>query len=245
MRQPIDKTKYILTFLITAIIFVVMLYINNYLDQAKIGDVKNVQDQIALDLLSSETQFDLLKEASCKSVTGPSTLSQEINSLSTKLSYLEANDQGEPSDELIYLKKYYSLLEIKDYLLSQRLTEKCGSKPISILYFYGKRSDCAECKKMGDVLTYLREQYPEMRIYSFDANIDLSALDTMKSIYKISNTTLPAIVYNDDTYVGFKSIEEMKNLIPTLKKIDLDKAAKEASDAKKIKTSTSTGNLAQ
>lgn len=245
MRQPIDKTKYVLTFLITAIIFAVMLYINNYLDQAKIGDVKSVQDQIALDLLSSETQFDLLKEASCKSVTGPSTLSQEINSLSTKLSYLEANDQGEPSDELIYLKKYYSLLEIKDYLLSQRLTEKCGSKPISILYFYGKRSDCAECKKMGDVLTYLREQYPEMRIYSFDANIDLSALDTMKSIYKINNTTLPAIVYNDETYVGFKSIEEMKNLIPTLKKIDLERKAKEALEAKKTKSSTSTDNVAQ
>ncbi len=220
MRQPIDKTKYILTFLITAIIFGVMLYINNFLDQAKISDVKGVQDQIAMDLLSSETQFDLLKEASCKSVAGPSTLSQEINSLATKLSYLEANDQGEPSDELIYLKKYYSLLEIKDYLLSKRLTEKCGSKPISILYFYGKKSDCAECKKMGDVLTYLREQYPEMRIYSFDANIDLSALQTMKSIYKISDTALPAIVYNDDTYVGFKTIDEMKNLIPTLKKID-------------------------
>jgi hypothetical protein len=222
MRQSIDKHKYLLTFIITAVIFGSFLYVDHLLVSERFGDVQVVQDQISLDLLSSETQFDLLKNASCKNLDG-SILSQELNSLATKLSYLESNDSGKPSDELVYLKKYYSLLEIKDSLLMKELAQKCSSKPISILYFYGDKKDCTECEDMSYVLTYLRENYPELRIYSFDTNIDLSAIDTLNSVYKIDPKKLPAIVYNDETHVGFRTIEEMKELIPALKKIDAEK----------------------
>lgn len=231
MRQPIDKNKYIITFIITAIIFAGMLYVNNILDEKRFGDTKAIQDQISLDLLSSETQFNLLKESSCKNVDG-SILSKELNSLSTKLTYLEANDAGNKSDELIYLKKYYSLLQIKDSLLMKQLSQKCSSKPISVLYFYGDKKDCPACEDMSYVLTHLREQYPELRIYSFDTNLNLSAIDTLKSIYKIDSQKLPAIVYNDDSYTGFKSIEEMKNIIPDLKKLDKIQEEKKNAEAK-------------
>lgn len=235
MRQPIDKNKYVITFIITAIIFAGMLYINNILDEKRFGDTKAIQDQIALDLLSSDTQFNLLKETSCKNVSG-SILSKELNSLATKLTYLEANDSGAKSDELLYLKKYYSLLQIKDSLLMKQLSQKCSSKPISVLYFYGDKNDCPACTEMSYVLTHLREQYPELRIYSFDTNLNLSAIDTLKSIYKIDVRQLPAIVYNDDTYTGFKSIDEMKAIIPELKKLD---ATKNASSTAKVSSSTS------
>jgi glutaredoxin len=239
MRQPYDKNKYILTFFITAIIFAAMLFVNNILDEKRSEDVKAVQDQIALDLLSSETQFNLLKETSCKNL-GNSVLSKELNSLSTKLSYLESSDTGTPNPELVYLKKYYSLLQIKDSILTKQLTQKCANKaPVTILYFYGNKSDCSECEKMSYVLTYLREQYPDMRIYSFDTNLKLSAIDTLKSLYGITATKLPAIVYNDESYVGFKSIDEVKNIIPELKKFDLEKEKLKAEEEKAEAASSS------
>ena len=219
MRPPLNKYKYVLTFVTTVIIFMVIFYINNVLENQRINNVKTIQDQLSLDILSSETQFDLLKDASCKNVDG-SILSQEINSLATKLSYLESNEQSQSTAEVTYLKKYYSLLQIKDFILMKQLSGKCSSKPISVLYFYGKKSDCPDCEKMSYILTYLRENYPELRIYSFDTNLDLSAINTLKSVYKISADKLPAVVYGDETYVGFRSIEEMKNIIPALKKID-------------------------
>ncbi len=219
LREPIDKNKYIITFIITAIIFAGFMYVNNLLDEKRLGDTKAIQDQISLDLLSSETQFNLLKETSCKNVNG-SILSQELNSLATKLTYLESNNNGDKNEELEYLKKYYSLLEIKDSILMKQLASKCSAKPISILYFYGNKEYCPECEKMSYVLTYLREQYPELRIYSFDTNLDLSAIETLKSIYRIDSRKLPAFVFNDDTYTGFKSVEDMKNIIPEIKKLD-------------------------
>lgn len=242
MRQPIDKSKYILTFIITAVIFGSLLYVDRVLVNKRFGDVQAVQDQIALDLLSSETQFDLLKDASCKNIDG-SILSQELNSLATKLSYLESSNSD--SDELKYLKKYYSLLQIKDSLLMKQLGQKCDEKPISILYFYGNKEDCTECEDMSYVLTYLRQNYPELRIYSFDTNLDLSAIDTLNSVYKVDSTKLPAIVYNDETHVGFRSIEEMKELVPELKKIDTERAKDGAASSTRSTSSASTSSRAR
>ncbi len=224
MRQPLNAYKYLLTLVITLLIFGTIFYINNSLENQRVKNVKSIQDSLALDILSSETQFDLLKDASCKNLDG-SILSQEINSIATKLSYLESNSDDKPSDEITYLKKYYSLLQIKDFLLMKQLSDKCSTKPISVLYFYGKKADCPDCEKMGYILTYLRENYPQLRIYSFDTNLDLSAINTLKSVYKVDEHELPAIVHEDKLYVGFRTIDEMKEIIPMLRKIDLEKAA--------------------
>ncbi len=224
-RKSLDWKKYILAFIITAVIFGIGIYINNKLDQKRFADIQNVQDQISLDLLSSETQFDLLKQSTCTTDGSSSILSQELNSLSSKLSYMEANSANGTSGELLSVKKYYSLLEIKDYLLMKQLSTECRSKPISVLYFYGNKNDCPECEKMGFVLTYLREQYPELRIYSFDNNLSLSAITTLNSLYKIDRRALPALVIGDKTYVGFRDINAIKELIPQLVKIDKERVA--------------------
>ena len=236
-RSPLDKRKYVLAFLITAFIFGVGIYINGKLDQKRLSDIQIIQNQISLDLLSSETQFDLLKASSCKNV-GDSALSQELNSLANKLSYMEANEGQNNSAELTLVKKNYSLLEIKDFILMQQLSAKCKSQPIAVLYFYGDKANCPECEKMAFVLTYLRSQYPELRIYSFDYKISLSAVDTLKSIYKIDDRALPALVIGDDTYTGFRDIDAIKELIPGLKKIDKERTASSTSATSSKSTST-------
>jgi hypothetical protein len=145
-------------------------------------------------------------------------LSPELNVLGDKLSHTE-NDRGEKDADVVYLKKYYSLLQVKDYLLSKKLAEKCGAgkKPVFIIYFYSNEGDCPECKKEGYVLTRLKEKYPELRVYSFDYNLQLSVVDSLKTIYRIDRA-LPALVIEDKTYIGFKTVEDLEDLLPdTLK----------------------------
>ncbi|MDQ5962462.1 MAG: hypothetical protein QG653_269 [Patescibacteria group bacterium] len=215
----IDSKKYIFTFLITSAIFATAFFASTYFSNKRVAGIKQIQDNIAIDILSSETQFDLLKEVSCSNVSD-SVLSQELSELGEKLSHTE-NERGTDDAEIIYLKKYYSLLEIKDYVLSKQLAAKCGvtKKPVFIIYFYSNLGDCVDCEKEGYVLTFLREKYPELRVYSFDYNLNLSAIDTMKKIYKISSS-LPAIVIEDKTYTGFKTAEELEKLLPdTLREV--------------------------
>jgi hypothetical protein len=213
----IDTKKYIFTFLLTSAIFVTAFFASTFFSNKRVENVKFIQDNIAIDILSSETQFDLLKEVSCQNVSD-SMLSPELAVLGDKLSHTES-ERGETDSDVVYLKKYYSLLQVKDYLLSKKLAEKCGAKkkPVFIIYFYSNEGNCPECQKEGYVLTRLKEKYPELRVYSFDYNLQLSVIDSLKAIYRIE-APFPGLVIEDKTYAGFKSVEDLEALLPdTLK----------------------------
>jgi hypothetical protein len=211
--KNIDSKKYLYSFIITAIIFATAIYLSNYFGQKKIDEIRNIQDKIAIDILSSETQYSLLEESSCKDF-GVGTLSTELGTLEDKLSYTESQ-RGVNDPEVQTLKRYYSLLEIKDYILMNKISQKCKKTPLSIIYFYSTDNNCADCEREGYVLTSLRETYPELRVYSFDYNIDLSAVKTLISIYKVKNS-LPAIIIKDQTYYGFQSVEDIEKAVPEL-----------------------------
>lgn len=214
-HQPNDWKKYIIVLFITATIFISGLWLSNYLNNKKIDQLKTIEDKISLDLMSSDTQFNLLQELSCKDVS-TTVLSSELNSLAEKISYSE-NNIGMDNSDVISLKRYYSLLEIKDYLLMKKITERCGQKPIFVLYFY-KNDKCEDCTKQGYVLTSLREKYPNLRVYSFDYNLDLSAIRAMISIYKVPDN-LPAMVINGKVYSGFQTVEQIEKTFPELETI--------------------------
>ncbi len=218
----IDSKKYIYAFLITALIFGTAIFVSTKLTDKKVENVRDIENRVSLDILSSETQFALLAETSCKDI-GPGFLSKELGPLGEKLSYAE-NQGGFDSQDVESLKRSYFLLEIKDYLLMKRLTEKCNIKPTFILYFYSTRDKCEDCEKMGYVLTTLRDTYPDLRVYSFDYNYDLGAVQTLISIYKV-NSQVPAIIVNGTPYYGFHSIEELEAQIPALKTLKMQKAA--------------------
>lgn len=208
----IDKKKYLLTFILTVTIFVTAFYLSAFLSDKRVESIKQIQDNISIDILSSEAQFDLLKEVSCANLNS-SILAPEIGELGDKLSRTET-DRGAKDEDILYLKKYYSLLQVKDYILSKNLGEKCASKkPVFIIYFYSNEGDCSDCTKEGYVLTFLKEKHPDLRVYSFDYNLQMSAVNSLKTIYKIPET-LPAIVIEDKTYTGYKSLEELEKLLP-------------------------------
>jgi hypothetical protein len=229
----IDSKKYLFTFFVTVAIFATAFFASTFFSNKRVEKVKFIQDNIAIDILSSETQFDLLKEVPCQNVSD-SMLSPELNELGDKLSHTE-NERGETDNNVVYLKKYYSLLQVKDFLLSKKLAEKCGSKkkPVFVIYFYSNEGNCERCKEEGYVLTYLKDKYPELRVYSFDYNLDLSVISSLRAIYKIGDA-LPALVVEDKTYTGYKSVEELEALLPdTLKQATSTEAI--ATSSKKTK----------
>ncbi len=211
-----DWRKYILAFAITAAIFGTAFYIAGKLDANRVAEIRATQDAISIDLLSSETQFELLGSLDCSMLAEHPVLTDELNSLAAQLSFAEGKLGSDDSD-VINLKKQYSLLEIKDYLLMEQISQKCGTKPVSILYFYSNAGDCADCSKAGDVLTYLRQTYPDLRVYSFDYNLDLSALQTLISLNKVKDTLPALVISNKPPVYGFKSLDDMEVLIPQLK----------------------------
>lgn len=222
-NNHIDWKKYLIVFLFTAGLFVMASYLSNYFSNKKINELKAIQNKIAIDVLSSETQFSLLQDLSCKNVT-ESFLSGELGELGKKLTWGEENLDSR--EEVLYLRKYYSLLQIKDYLLMKKISERCGTKYAFILYFYTTAENCSECERQSLVLSALREKYPNLRVYSFDYSTDLSAVKSMLNIYKIEDTKLPALVVDEEVLTGFYKIEELESIIQESFKLKENKPVK-------------------
>lgn len=214
-----DWKKYILAFGISAAIFATAFYIAARIDAVRVAEIRATQEAISIDLLSSETQFALLGNLDCATIAEHPVLTDELNTLAEKLSFTESR-LGSDNPEVIQLKKQYTLLELKDYLLMQQISGKCDIKPVFILYFYSNNNgDCNDCARAGDVLTYLRQTYPELRVYSFDYNLDLSALQTLIALRKVRPDVggFPVFIINNRAPVyGFKTLTEMEDLIPEL-----------------------------
>lgn len=210
MQKQFDWKRYIIVFFITLGLFLTALYISNYFSSKKLSQLQGIQDKISIDILSSETQYTLLSELSCKNISD-TVLSSELDELGNKLEWSQTNIGM--TDEVSYLRKYYSLLEIKDYLLMKKISSRCGVKSAFILYFYTTAQNCSECEKQGIVLSSLREKYPELRVYSFDFSTDLSAVKAMINIYKIQDTKLPAVVIDDELLTGFQSVKSLESRI--------------------------------
>lgn len=206
-----DKKKYIIVLLITIGIFIVVFMLVNFLNNKKIDNIDRLQRGITIDLLATETQFALLKNTPCKDINN-SVLSKELGELGGKLSFMESN-QGADNPDVLQLKKYYSLLQVKDHLLMQELAGKCDIETDSIVYFY--EQNCDDCLKQGHVLTKIKEKYPWLRIYSFDRNLEFSIIDTFEGLYDLGNIH-PILIIGDETYSGFKNIKEIESYIPEL-----------------------------
>jgi hypothetical protein len=225
--------RYVTAFLITAFLFATAFFLSNFFNNKKIEEIRSIENSISIDILSSETQYNLLSELSCNTVDD-SILSQELSELAAKIEYGEEQSIGS-DEELKSLRKYYSLLQIKDYLLMKKAEEKCNLKVTSIIYFYSNKDACEECEKQGFILTDLRQTYPSARVYAFDYNLDLSAIKALISIYKVNQSDkLPALIIGRKVYYGLKTIEDIKAIAPN----SFAEPKEETKDAKDVNLET-------
>jgi hypothetical protein len=196
---------------ITILIVGTIAYAVRSLGEARIRELTEIENQIALDTLSLETEFALLATAPCENATSTESIS-ELAELGERLSFTE-EELGSDHKDVIDLKKRYTILEIKDYLATQEIARSCGTKPLTVLYFYSNQGDCPDCDRAGYALSYLRDTNPTLRVYSFDYNLDLGALRTLTSINKL-DSRLPAFVIQGKTSYGFDSLDEFVRRFP-------------------------------
>jgi hypothetical protein len=197
---------------ITVVLAGTVAYAVNYLNNARIAELATIEDQISIDTLSLDTQFSLLEAAPCDSVASSTALIGSLADLGNRLSYAE-DQLGTNNAQVLRLKQQYSLLEIRDYLITKQLAAACGSKPVTVLYFYSNAGDCEDCDKAGYALSYLRNTYPALRVYSFDYNLDLGALKTFIALNKV-NRTLPAFIVNGKHSYGFTTLSDLEKQFP-------------------------------
>lgn len=220
-----NKKRYIYTFIITSVIFFFAIWLSDAFSNKKVQSLRDLESRINLDILSVETRFSLLQKTSCEHIVdndknGDIGFNVDLNTVALKIKSLE-NQLGYENSDVIALKKYYSLLQIKDYLLAKEFHDRCKKNTVSILYFYD--TDCADCAKQSIILDKIIQDYPEIRVYYLDVKTNNPALDTLSSIFKFKAS--PSLVINEKTYTGFQSVEQIESYIPDIKIWKKEKAA--------------------
>ncbi len=209
-EKKINIQKYFLVLFFTLLIFSSGFFLSHTLNNKRIEQLNSLQQNLRIDILAIETQFAILNQAPCENLN-ESTLTKELYDIAQKLTSV-GNNLGNSHPYYLQLKKYYSILEIKHWLLLQRASKECDTDLTFIIYFYSDQKNCPQCEDQGYILTYFRNKYPFLRVYSFDYSLDLSALKTLKSLYSLEET-LPVIIINDEVYQGFKNKKDLEQIL--------------------------------
>ena len=212
-RPSFHTPKYIAAFLISVVIFIFGFLISDYFNNRRFSEINRAKQDFQVQVLSLETQLSYFKDILCADIN-EDILTHELHLIGEKLQFME-NDLGKNHPEVKHLKQYYTLLQIRHYQSSQRLNERCNLNLVHILYFYADRRACPDCQKQGEVLSYLRQKYPLLRIYSFDYQLDLPSLAIVRprGLTMPQDNYLPIIVIENQSLYGFKTIEEIEKIL--------------------------------
>ena len=197
MHREIPKSRFIAAFFITAFVFLLIVVTNNYINDAKLNKLNSIYDDIRIDSLNAEVQYELISENPCIALNFD-PITKELFELGQKLTTMEDN-LGKNNQQVLDLKKYYSILEVRQYLFVKKASKQCGKNATPILYFYSNELDCKDCDSQGFVLNYVRNSLPNIYVYSFDLNLDTSPIKALKIGHNI--TSVPSIVVYDNTYI--------------------------------------------
>lgn len=208
-KIDISKTKYIAVFATTTLIFVAGLLLGNFMSAKKLTNIQALEQDLTTDIMAIEVQYLMLAEDPCMQVNS-TPLTDELYKIGSRLDYME-NSLGATNINVLRLKEFYSLLQIRHWLLAKKQKKECNLSKEFILYFYSNLPDCKRCKEQGFVLDYLHKKYPELNIYSFDIHISNVALETLKKIFEVKKA--PTVIINNIPYEGFKNRDELERLL--------------------------------
>ena len=204
-RKKIDYTKYALAFFITIFVFIIGISVGDNLNEAKLDQVTELNEDIRATTLAIQTQFDLVSENSCEFVND-TYLFDELLDVSERVEFME-NQLGQQNPQVKRLKEYYSTLLIKYWLFTKDTRENCQDNKVQyIIYFYSSKEACPFCDSQGYILSNIRKDNPNIRIFAFDYTLNNAALNTLKKMFITDLERFPILIINEnEAHQGFMS----------------------------------------
>ena len=203
------KVKYIAILSTTTLTFIIGIIIGQLIAEYKMGEFSSFATKLRTSLLTINTQEKIASEYLCD--VNIFKLTEEKSNLGRTLTYLE-DKFGKDNERIIELKKEYSLISIRQFLLVKKFSKECNKNLTIILFFYSNINNKTESEMQGFILDSLYLKYPKnVVIYALDYDLDCKAIDTLENVYNI--TQVPSLVINDKTYLGFVPKNEIENII--------------------------------
>ena len=180
--------------IIGTLIFSLGLFVGYGLDILRIKDVSVSLNEIelqTLDYITSQEFLEFFGGSNCELLNSRmSYISPQLFEIGQTLtSYEERNIFSGNDYEL--LKSKYFLLEIRAYILFNKLNEECGFDNNIILYFYEQHQE--NSKRQGEVLNKL-VNIDKATVFSFDKDFEIIKF----LVEKYGINTAPTVIVNEN-----------------------------------------------
>jgi len=201
-KREISWGLYATAFIISAIIFGIGMWAGLQIEKSVTEELSATVSRIDQQWIALGTLMLMDNSpAFCDYLTQEmQSFDSETFSLGQKIGYMEEKKGVDPS-----LKSEYMSLEVRDYLVANKINEKCGTNTSLVLYFVSS-SNCLDCKEQGNQLTSARES-TGARVYTFDMDVENDMVSVLSGAFKVN--TYPSIVINSTKHTGYMTADSI------------------------------------
>lgn len=225
-KRQISIFKFAAAFAISFTIFLTGFTLSDKLSQSRLQGLQQDINALQSEYSSLEmlTLIDKTASVSCDMYEEQIlNFANETDGFGQKLEFL-ANRLPQQNAEVINMRTNYWLMEIRDFFTLKQIETKCHKKYTTILYFYDQ--ECEDCAYQGEMLRQVKQEYPEIMIYSFDAtDTNISLIKILSQIYNIK--TSPTLIIGDKKIEKNISRKELNSILGIKSKLPVstEKAA--------------------
>jgi len=210
-RKIQSKLRYLLAFLIATIIFIdgfMLVYSFSYLEYQRIS---SIQGELSYQLFQNKLRYYLFDEDIC-SADLLGELSEDLGYQGRIIDDLERK-LGKNDKRVLFRKKFYTLMELEHFEFIKRINKECGAEIPTILFFYSnEKSDLDKSEELGELLGVVYRRNPEIRIYSFDINLNSDLIKMLKKKYGVEEV-LTVVINEEIEMVHPKNINEIEGYL--------------------------------
>ncbi|PIU75717.1 hypothetical protein COS75_02905 [Candidatus Pacearchaeota archaeon CG06_land_8_20_14_3_00_35_12] len=211
LKKTIDSNKYAAAFAISALLLIIGILIGNYVSSSKIKTIDKMENDLKFEMMSIELQDLLYQQSPCSFSITP--LEEKLEDVNSKIAFMEFH-LGKKDSNLLELKKYYSLLEAKHFLLMKTRKNNCNLNYSLALFFYSNNNSfIAESERQGYVLDSLRDELSpqKFKVYPFDVDLNLDIIKDLEALNNIAE--VPTTIIDGAVFIGFHSKDELRKYI--------------------------------
>jgi len=198
MRTPTNTPKYVVAAVITAVIFLLGLFVGLTIEGKRVNFVQDAYTEQRIEFASSQLQYSYIgtldTAESCPAIY--QIFYDNVRNLDKSRIKLEnyALDSKLNGASFELLKREYTIEQIKYWLLAEQAQKVCDQDVVRVLYFYSTDAECPDCAEQAFVLNYIKSLLNEkVLIYALDGKlVSEPMIDALKKQFDVGS--YPGIV---------------------------------------------------
>ena len=199
-----DKKRYLFSLFLGGMLIFIVFFVSYGINAFEFERISGLQDDVFYDFYEAKAYHDLFAENNCNDEY-MKELNEALDFQGVMLGNLE-KEFGKNNEYVKKRKDFYYLLQFSHYEYMKELSEECDFNRNFILFFYSNSKEYLDkSEEIGNVLSYVKEKYPNVLIYSFDTSSGNELIKKFSLAYNIDSPI--AIVINDNN-----KLDEVKNV---------------------------------